>query len=112
MNEIVSWFCSFFLLWVTEINKRVLDDCGCVISFSSKPGEQPQEESWGFPLAWLWLYKLWVMVLQLTPNLLEQNDVPEYLDLNYESSFLHHWHKISVAELTVFPTTKPFIKMW
>lgn len=29
------------------------------------------------------------MVLQLTPNLLEQNDIPEYLDPNYESSFLH-----------------------
>lgn len=27
---------------------------------------------------------------QLTPNLLEQNDVTEYLDQNYESSFLHH----------------------
>lgn len=97
MNETVRWFCSFFVVWVLEKNKRVVDVCGYVKSFSSKPVGQPQKESWGFPFTWPWLCKHWVMVLQLTPNLLEQNDVPEYLDQNYESNFLSHWRKISVG---------------
>lgn len=96
MSEIVIWFCSFFLVWVPEMNKRIADVCGYIMSFSSKPVGQPQKESWAFPFTWHWLFKHWVMVLQLTPNLLEQNDVPEYLDQNYESSFLHHCHKISM----------------